>query len=59
MLVDLVAAGTIVAGDCLGGLDRVNDVTDVRALGDAVNVGTGSPTIVGPLSQPAYASAID
>jgi hypothetical protein len=38
---DVVAAGTVVACECLSCLDGVNEVADVWAFGDAVGVGHG------------------
>jgi hypothetical protein len=42
VLVDVVAAGTVGAGESLKRLDRVEDIADVWAFGDAVNTGQGS-----------------
>jgi len=51
VLIDVIAARTMVAGECLKSLDRVNEIAEVRALGDAVNVshgvtGTSNPRIL-------------
>lgn len=42
VLVDLVATGTVVAGEPFKALDRVEDVADAQTFGDAVNVGQRS-----------------
>ena len=39
VLIDVVAARTVVAGDRLKRLNRVEDVADVGSFGEAVNVG--------------------
>jgi hypothetical protein len=41
IVVDVVAARTMVASECPEKLDRVEHVADVGAFGDAVNVGHG------------------
>jgi hypothetical protein len=43
MLVNVVATWTMLSGERLQSIGRINDATDLGVLGDAVNVGRGSP----------------
>ena len=46
VFIDVVASRTVLVGERLKCLDRVEDIADVWAFGDAVNVGHGALGIV-------------